>query len=120
MNDVFRLLVTTCERSRECAADVSQIRAQGGTMPGAQEVDAEGALSNMLSLAKQKAKGLESTAESALRELSVHQGPSEGTLSEEERTRRLSKVSLAVVIRLPFCVCTFVMVCCLLAGRRQL
>ena len=107
MKDVFRLLVAACERSRECAVDVSKIRAQGGTRPGAQEVDAERALSDVLSLAKQKAKGLEST----LRELSVRQGPSEGALSEEERTRRLSEVSLALVSRLPFCVRPLMCLC---------
>lgn len=120
MKDVFRQLVTACEWSRECAVNVSKIRAQGGTRPGAQEVDAEGALSDVLLLAKQKAKGLESTAESTLRELSVRQGPSEGALSEEERTRRLSEVSLALVSRLPFCVRPFVMACCVLMGCRQL
>lgn len=90
MNDAFRLVVTACERSRDCAADVSRAR-DGGR--GAQSLDAEGTLLDVLAVAKQKAKGLESTAESALRQLSVRLGQSEETLSEKDRGQLMSEVS---------------------------
>ena len=111
MRDVFRLVVTSCERSRECATEVSRLRlrARGGGRPGAQAVDAEGPLSEVLSVAKQKANGMESTAESALRELSVRLGPSEEGLSEEERARRVSEVSPRSV---RMCGCWLPLSCC--------
>lgn len=93
MKEALRLLVTACERSRDCAADVSKVR--GGR--SAQALDAERILSDVLSLAKQKVEGLESTAESALCELSARPGPSEETVGEEDRNRRLSEVSLWAV-----------------------
>ena len=89
MKDALQLLVTACERSRDCAADVSKVR--GGR--SAQALDAERILSDILSLAKQKVEGLESTAASALCELSARPGPSEEAVSEEDRNQRMSEVS---------------------------